>query len=129
MAVFAREARHERRYRLGELVAEGVRIGRTHAPHSGDLRRRARRRAAIRAGDQQVDLVGQRRRRRDRVERRRRERRVVVLADDQNRHQTTPASSLSFATSSATLPTFVPASRFGGSDTLRTSRRGVGSTP
>ena len=44
---------------------------------------------------------------------------VVVLGQDQDRHQSTPASSLSLATSSATEPTLAPACRLGGSSNLQ----------
>ncbi len=43
--------------------------------------------------------------------------------------QSTPASLRSLSTSSSTLPTLMPASRFGGSVTLSLVRRGVRSTP
>ena len=46
-----------------------------------------------------------------------------------NGHHSTPASSFSFAISSATEPTFTPALRPAGSTVLRTERRGLTSTP
>ena len=47
---------------------------------------------------------------------------------EKNSHYTAPAS-LSFATSSSTDPTMIPADRSAGSSVLMTSRRGETSTP
>src|SRR5215470_15868134 len=54
---------------------------------------------------------------------------VVVFGEDKGRHQRTPASFFSLPTSSATELTFPPALRTGGSVVLRSSSRGVISTP
>ena len=54
---------------------------------------------------------------------------VIHIGKQKNGHQITPASSLSFAISSATDPTFTPALRPAGSTVLMTDRRGVTSTP
>jgi hypothetical protein len=71
-----------------------------------------------RAGDEQVD-VAQRLGRRHRVQRALVERLAVMLGQDQGRHQITPASCFSFATSSWTEPTFTPAWRLAGSSKRR----------
>jgi hypothetical protein len=56
--------------------------------------------------------------------------RIVKFEENEARHrQITFASVRSLFTSSATEPTFWPALRFGGSETLSTVRRGVTSTP
>src|SRR5699024_8295126 len=55
---------------------------------------------------------------------------AFVLGNDQDAHcQMTFASFFSFSTSSVTDPTLTPAWRAGGSLTLTTLRRGLGSTP
>ena len=54
---------------------------------------------------------------------------VVVLGEQQGCHYRTPASFLSFSTSSATLLTFAPALRPDGSVVFKTSSRGATSTP
>ena len=50
---------------------------------------------------------------------RRLQRTIGVLGQKKNSHQSTPASALSFCTSSATLPTLTPALRLAGSDDLQ----------
>ena len=50
------------------------------------------------------------------------------FCEKKNSHYTAPAS-LSFATSSSTEPTMIPAARATGSEVLTISRRGVTSTP
>src|SRR5262249_31982770 len=57
------------------------------------------------------------------------QRRVVMFSNQQRGHQRTPASVLSFATSSATSLTLTPPLRPGGSAVFKTSRCGVRSTP
>ena len=54
---------------------------------------------------------------------------VLVVGEEQGRHQITPASFFSLATSSSTEVTLAPALRPGGSVVLSTFRRGETSTP
>src|SRR4029077_11041691 len=105
-------------------------VGEQHLANPGNPAGSLRHSTAVLAGDQNVDLrtgdlVGGG----NRVESRGLERPVVVLGDDEGGHQITRASVLSLSTSSTTEPTLWPPCRFGGSSTLRTTRRGVTSTP
>ena len=77
------------------------------------------------AGDEHVDVAAQRLGRGDGLAGRGLQRAVGVLGQQENRHQSTPASALSFCTSSATLPTLTPALRLAGSAIFSTLRRGV----
>src|SRR3954451_14232439 len=101
-------------------------------PHLRDARqlcRRGRRITKIRPGDQCMHLT-QRRGGRNRTARRLLDAGGVEFEKNEARHrQITFASVRSLLTSSATEPTFWPALRFGGSDTLRIVNRGVTSTP
>src|SRR5690606_13025557 len=94
----------------------------------GDLRRGLGHAARLVAsGDQRVDRAelrgGGNGRKRCVLERAR-----FVFDQHQRGHATAP-SSLSFATSSSTEPTLIPACRTGGSATLSTLSRGTTSTP
>ena len=57
------------------------------------------------------------------------ERDRIVIGEKKGSHQKTPASVLSFETSSATEPTLTPALRPAGSIVVTTLRRGATSTP
>ena len=84
---------------------------------------------AAMTGDENVDVAAQRLRGGEGFRGRRRERGVRVFGEQQDGHQSTPASDLSFETSSATDPTLTPAERVAGSAVFTTSRRGEMSTP
>ncbi len=72
--------------------------------------------AGIAAGDQHMDVAAKLACRGERLGRCVLQMSVVVLGDEKDgHHQITPASSLSFCTSSLTDFTFTPAWRFGGS--------------
>src|SRR5439155_1732501 len=126
MAVAGRQFYEQRRPILGDAVIVGGIIGQQYLGGAGDLRRRFGDRAAILAGDQDVDVAP--RRFRDlrggghRVEGGGLQRPVVVFGNNENRHQITRASSLSLATSSATEPTLTPPCRFAGSSTFKVTR-------
>ena len=80
------------------------------------------------SGDQHMHLA-QGLDRRDRLGHRvRRQLATIHIRQQKNSHQITPAS-FSFATSSSTEPTLMPALRPSGSRTETTSSRGVTSTP
>src|SRR6202011_4594893 len=127
-------ARDELDEERGDILRQPMIVGRIvgeqHLAHPGDGRRGLGDRAAVLSGHQNVDVfAGDLPRGGYGVEGRRLERVVVVLGDDESGHQITRASVLSLSTSSATEPTLRPPSRFGGSSTLSTVRRGVASTP
>ena len=90
-------------------------------------------RAASDPGDQDRHVagtgVGQVACGRDRVQGRGLESCIIVFGNDENGHQITLASFFSLSTSSATVSTITPASRFGGSSTFRVSSLGATSTP
>ena len=130
MRVTPGELDDERRDILGEPVIVGGIIGEQHLPRAGDLGGGLGNGAAILAGHQDVefgagDFLGGG----DSVEGRRLQRCVVVFGDDEGSHQITRASVFSLSTSSATEPTLWPPCRLAGSSTLKTTRRGVTSTP
>ena len=127
--VAAGERDDQRRQRLGEVVAR--RAARRRAAPSRRRRawRRRRRRPGALAGDQHMDVAAERLGGGQRLVGGVLERGVVVFGKQQRGHQSTPASFLSLATSSATMPTLMPALRPGGSVVLSTFRRGVISTP
>ena len=77
------------------------------------------------AGDEDVDVATQRLGRGDGFAGRGLQRAVGVIGQQENGHYSTPASALSFCTSSATLPTLTPALRLAGSEIFSTLRRGV----
>ena len=118
---------------LGQRLRQPVGVGRTlDVDHLGDpVERRGLRRdrgAAV-AGDEDVDLAAEALRGGHRLGRRVVQRRVVVLGEHQDGHQITPASVLSFSSSSSTEPTFTPALRVAGSTVFSTFSRGATSTP
>ena len=116
-------------HRLGQQVVEHRRIGHQHARHAGQLRRRRRGGGHAVAGHQHMHLAQLLRRRHGRAGGLL-DGGAVVIEEHQHRHgQITFASVRSFATSSATEATFLPAWRFGGSTTCSTVSRGAGSTP
>src|SRR6516165_7939832 len=130
MSIAGSELDEERGDVLGEPMVVGVGIGEQHLASPGDRGGGLRHRATVLAGDQYVDvLAGDFLGGGNGVEGRWLQRAVVVLGDDQSSHQITRASVLSLSTSSATEPTLWPPCRFAGSSTLRTTRRGVTSTP
>src|SRR6516225_1338203 len=130
MRVAGGELDEERCQILRETMVIGVGIGEQHLANPGNHGGGFRHRTTVLAGDQYVDvLAGDFLGGGDGVEGRRLQRAVVVLGDDQSSHQITRASVLSLSTSSATEPTLWPPCRFAGSSTLRTTRRGVTSTP
>src|SRR5882762_3540528 len=81
------------------------------------------------AGDENVDLGAKFGRGRQRLVGGVLQRRMVVFGNQQRGHHKTPASFLSFDTSSATSLTLTPPLRPGGSEVLRISRCAVRSTP
>src|SRR6266446_108945 len=130
MRISLGEPDEERGDILGQPMVVGRIIGEQHLPDPGDRSSGLSDRAAVLAGHQDVDVFpGDFLGGGNGVEGRRLQRRIVVLRDDQRSHQITRASVLSLSTSSATEPTLRPPSRFGGSSTLSTTRRGVISMP
>src|SRR5215469_13530236 len=120
----------ERRHVLCKCVFVSGIVGEQHPLYAGDLGGGLGDRTAILARYEYVDvLTGDLCSRRDSVQRRRPQRDIIVFGDDEGGHQITRASVLSLSTSSATEPTLTPASRFDGSSTFSTTRRGVTSTP
>ncbi len=101
--------------------------------HLGDarqLRGRLRRRPDIMAGDEDVDRLPDLERGRQRAGGYVAQGAADDFGQKEGRHdQITPASSCSFATSSATDFTLTPALRPPGSEVLRTLSRGATSTP
>src|SRR5205085_5758279 len=106
------------------------RIGEQNLADARELGGGLGRRLGARARDKHVDRVAQRCGCRERLARRRVQRAIGVLRQQKDRHrQSTPASVLSLATSSATLPTLTPAFRLAGSVIFRTLSCGAMSTP
>ena len=81
------------------------------------------------AGDEDMDRFIQRLGRGQGLGRRLIERAIRNLGKKQDRHQITPASSLSFATSSAAEASLTPALRVGGATVFKILRRGAISMP
>ena len=115
--------------RFGKPVAIGVIVGEKNLGHALQRRRFGRCRIAAGACDQHGhrakrfhrsqgfgNLIGCKLA-------------FIHVCQKKNGHQITPASSLSFAISSATEATLTPALRPTGSTVFRTARRGVTSTP
>src|SRR3954454_10876069 len=128
--VIGRRQRDDQRgQRLGQIVRIKRAVGEQHLLHTGKLCGRVRRDLGILAGHQNFDVRAERGRRGQGLVGRILERRIVVFGNQKRRHQSTPASFLSFDTSSATSLTLTPALRPAGSVVLRTSRRAVRSTP
>ena len=127
--------RHDQgRDRLGELVRIGRCVGQQHLLDAVELRRRVGRGLRIGAGHQHMHRCAKGLGGGERLVGGVLEMSVIVLGDQQSGHsfdpsQSTPASVLSFWTSSATEPTFTPALRPPGSAVLSTFRRGAMSTP
>ena len=113
----------------GEVVGIGGIVREQHLLDAGELGRGVRRSLGIFAGHQHMDFGAEFERRSQRLRGSVLDRRVVVFGNEQCSHQITPASFLSFDTSSATSLTLTPPLRPGGSEVLRTSRWGVRSTP
>ena len=106
------------------------RVGDPHLGHTGGPGRGFGGRAAVRSGDQHMDVAAQPGRGAQRGQCRALQGGVVMFGDDEDGScQITRASFLSLSTSSATEPTLMPAWRLGGSATLSVFRRGVTSTP
>ena len=105
-------------------------VGDAHPRDAGELGRGLRGARDIAAGDQHIDRRAQLQRRRQRPGGDVGEMAVRDFGKKQGRHrQITPASSLSLATSSATVLTLTPALRPLGSVVFSTLRRGATSTP
>ncbi|MDT4801795.1 hypothetical protein FQZ97_345090 [compost metagenome] len=99
----------QRRDVLGQLVGISRIVGLQHPAYADDLGRGLCGRAAVVAGDQQVDIATDLACRGNDIEGRALERRVVVFCNYQDAHvQITFASFFSFATSSSTLATMMP---------------------
>ena len=130
--VIGRRQRHDQRsQRLGEVVGVSFALGDQHLLDAGEPGRGLGRRlgALAAAGDQHMHVAAQLGRGGQRLVGGVLQGVVVVFGNQQRRHQSTPASVLSFDTSSATSFTLTPPLRPGGSDVLRISRCGVRSTP
>ena len=128
--VIGRRQRHDQRgQRLGEIMGIGGVVGEQHLLDAGELGRGIGRRLGVFAGDQHMHVGAECGGRRQRLVGGVLDRRVIVFGNQQRRHQRTPASVLSFETSSATSLTLTPPLRPGGSEVLSTSRCGVRSTP
>ena len=104
-------------------------IGQQHLLDAGELGGSFRSTLGALARDQHVDIGAEGCGRRQRLVGRVLDPGIVVFGNQQRGHQSTPASVLSLLTSSATSLTLTPALRPAGSVVLRTSRRGVRSTP
>ena len=129
MAVAAGQTLDQIRQRLGQAAPIGGIIRRQHLGHAGKLRGLCGGGGNTFTGDQQMHFT-QRFCGRQRFCRAVRAQRAAGhFGNQKNGHQITPASSLSFAISSATLATLTPALRPCGSTVLTTVRRGVTSTP
>ena len=129
MIVCRRQRDQQCRGRLGEQVVEAGRVGDQHLGDAGKLGGGLGGGIKAATGDQRVHVT-QFLRRGDRAAGRLLDAGGVEFQQDQSRHrQITFASVFNFATSSLTDPTFTPALRFGGSDTLIRVNRGAGSTP
>ncbi len=104
----------------------GGAIGLVHLADAGNLGGSLRRRVDALAGHQHMHLA-QLQRRRDGTAGGLLDEAVLVVEQDKCGHrQITFASVCSLATSSATVSTFTPATRLGGSVTFRKVRRGAG---
>ncbi|MGY4298765.1 hypothetical protein ACVWXN_006860 [Bradyrhizobium sp. i1.4.4] len=121
----------QRGQRLGQIVRVRLAFGDQHLGNTSELRGRLGRSlgALPAAGDQHMDVAAELGRRGQRFVGGVLEDFVFVFGNQQRRHQSTPASFLSFDTSSATSFTLTPALRPAGSAVFRTSRRAVTSTP
>ena len=86
-------------------------------------------RAGIVAGDQHIDIAAERLGGGDGLRGDVVEGGVAVFSEDENGHDQMAPTDLSFAIRASTSATFSPASRFFGSVTLTTDRRGAMSTP
>ncbi len=128
MAVTTRQRDNQIGQRLGQTMRVSRVIGRENLGHARDLRRRIRSAANARARDQNGHVAQSLRRRNGLGGRVQRQIRAIDFCNQENSHHTTPAS-LSFATSSSTEPTLMPALRPAGSAVFTTSRRGLTSTP
>ena len=104
-------------------------VGNQHLRHARKLGRTRRRRPAVVTRHENMKFATQRKGGRQRLGCRAPQRRIRMVGKKQNGHYKIPASVLSLPTSSATLPTLIPAFRVGGSAVLRTFKRGVMSTP
>ena len=129
MAVAAGQTLDQIGQRLGQAAPIGGIIRRQDLGHTGKLRGFGGGGGNAVTGDQQMHLAqrlggGQRLGGAVRAQRA-----AGHFGNQKYGHQITPASSLSFAISSATLATFTPALRPCGSTVLMTARRGVTSTP
>ncbi len=127
--VVADQRDDDRRGFLGELVLEMRRIGEQHLAHAGELGGCLGGRLGVVPGHEHVDVAAELLGSGNGLGGRRLQRAIGVLGKKKNGHQSTPASALSFCTSSATLPTLTPALRLAGSAIFSTLRRGVTSTP
>ena len=129
-SIVRRQRHQQRRGRLGQQVIERRRIGGQHLRHARQLRRRLRRAASrplpATSACTSPSFCAAATALRDGC--------LMPAASNSSRTsavigQITFASVRSFATSSATEPTFTPALRFGGSATFSVVSRGAGSTP
>ena len=129
MTEFLRQLHDQRGGRFRQPVAKARILGAKHLRNTLDFRRLGRgiRRpgAGAEHGDVAQTLAG-RHRLGGRIDGKLA---IRHFAQKKNRHQITPASSFSFAISSSTEPTLMPALRPCGSTVFTTVRRGVTSTP
>ena len=130
MAVVGRELHHQGRDVLGDPVCIGRILGLQDLGDAGNGGGRFGGITAVAASHQHGDVGAHLPRGGDGVGDVGADGLVVVRGDDENGHvQITPASFLSFSTSSATVFTLMPALRLGGSSTFSTFSRGATSTP
>ena len=129
MAVGAGQTGHQSCRGFAHAVAIGVIIGKQHFGDALQGRRLGGCGVTARAGHKHMHLAQTRDGRQRLGNLIGRQMPLVHIRNQQNGHQITPASSLSFAISSATEPTLTPALRPTGSTVLTTVRRGATSTP
>ena len=128
--VIAGHQRNDERFDgFGEGVRERFAFGVEHLADAGDLRGGVGGGPGVVAGDEHVDVAAEGLRGGDRLRGDVVERVVGVFSENQNGHDQIAPTDLSLAMSASTSATFSPASRFLGSATFTTDRRGVTSTP